>query len=218
MASCSSSTNSLGLCACSILPGPQTMLGIPACWRRGRQLFKCDVRPGVRAAHLRHQRALGIIDNFPIDRARIDTRQIAKLESEFAQRGNRVDRDAAVDHPGLRGGEGHVERLVERTVLLVLLGQVVNEANQACRIFNRVHSAGRQGRMRGMAMNPALVGVDALVRDDHAHAGRLTDDAAVRPHAALGEVGDHRWRAGAADFLVIRKREVQRVCQARLLD
>jgi hypothetical protein len=51
------------------------------------------------------------------------------------------------------------------------------------------------------------------MRDDDLHAGRLADDAAQRPDAARRDVVDQPAHADAADFLVVRQREVERTLE-----
>ncbi|MNS98135.1 hypothetical protein D3C72_1324920 [compost metagenome] len=89
-------------------------------------------------AHLRQQHVVGVGMDARVDGLRIHARQIAELEHELAQRRNGIERDAALDRAGLRGGVGHVEGLVVRTVGLELVGDIADEADQARGVFNRI--------------------------------------------------------------------------------
>ena len=55
----------------------------------------------------------------------------------------------------------------------------------------------------------------ALVADHHLHPGRLADDAADGFAARADKFGDHAAHADAADLLVIREGEMQRLLQVR---
>src|SRR5437773_10082134 len=78
----------------------------------------------------------------------------------------------------------------------------------------RVDAARGQCRMRSATAYTAAVTALALVRDDHAHARGLSDDAAIRLDPATRDVGDETPHADAAHFFVIRKRQVQGPFQA----
>ncbi|MNX99924.1 hypothetical protein D3C86_1324010 [compost metagenome] len=186
--------------------------------RRGGNLRQRQPRVRMLGAHLRQQHAIRIFLNPREDRLGIDARQVAELEHELAQRRDGVQRDATLDRAGGGRRERHVEGLVVRAVGLEFIGDVADEADQPRRVFDGVHALRRQRRMRGLALHAAAVGVDALVRHDHAHAGRLADDAAARPHATVSQFGQKIRRAHAADLLVERQRVVHRLAQPGFQD
>ena len=76
----------------------------------------------------------------------------------------------------------------------------------------------RHARMRLAARDARAVGIDALMRVDHRHAGRLADDDGARPRQVLAEPGDQRPHAGAADLLVIGDDDVDRLFQLPRLE
>ncbi|CFT91534.1 Uncharacterised protein [Bordetella pertussis] len=176
----------------------------------GRRGAGFDVDAGLRVfgAHARQQLVAHVALDLGLDGVGRHARQVAELVRELAQLGDGVDRDPAVDLVGGHGRERHIVELVIRAVGLVRVGQVADAADQPRRVFDGVAAARRQRRMRRLAMDPAAKQVDALVRHHHLHAGRLADHAALRLDAAFAQVGQHDGRAGTADLLVIRKRQM----------
>ena len=68
-----------------------------------------------------------------------------------------------------------------------------------------------------LARHRRAIGVDALMRVDHRHAGRLADDDGAGARQVLAEPRDQRPHAGAADLLVIGDDDMDRLLQlARL--
>ena len=65
-----------------------------------------------------------------------------------------------------------------------------------------------------MATHSAAVALFALVRDHDVHARGLADDAPERLDPARDHVCDKSPRPDAADFLVVRQREVQRALES----
>jgi hypothetical protein len=63
------------------------------------------------------------------------------------------------------------------------------------------------------AVDPAAIGVNPFMRDDGAHACGFAHYAAARVHAARHQFLNHGRRAHAANFLVIRIGQVNRVCK-----
>ena len=73
-------------------------------------------------------------------------------------------------------------------------------------------------RMRLAAGDARAVGVDALMRVDHPHAGRLADDDGAGPRQVRAKPGDQRAHAGAAHLLVIGDDDVDRLFQLARLE
>ena len=180
------------------------------CWCR-RALHDVDARIGEFALHAGQQLVLHIGIDLRLNAVRRHARQIAEFVDEFAQLGNRVHRDAALNLVGRHRGERHIEELVVRAMLLEVIGDIADPADEPRRVFDRVRALGRKRRMRCLAMHAAAVDIDALVRHDHLHAGRLAHHAAVEFHAAQLEFIEHERRARAAHFFVIRQRKVDRL-------
>jgi len=63
--------------------------------------------------------------------------------------------------------------------------------------------------MRFVSAHAAAPRLAALVGDDELHAGWLADDAAGWRNTARDDVGDQPAHADAADFLIVRQREMQ---------
>jgi hypothetical protein len=164
--------------------------------RCGRELREFDGRVAVLLQHLRQQRLVRVRLDAPENRVRIDSRQIAELELEVAFGGHGVDRVAALDRTRLAGGEGHVVKLVERTFRAELVDEIADVTDEPRRIFDRVQPLRRERRVRRKPAHAAVIRVDALMRDDRAH---------------------HQRRAGAADFFVVRQREVDGFRELRRL-
>ena len=83
---------------------------------------------------------------------------------------------------------------------------------------SRQNGAGTAMRLTGMgrfARDHRAEYVDGLVRPNHSHSGRFSDDGEVRSREMGQCVIDHAVDAKAADFLVIRQRQVQRSAHRR---
>src|SRR4029077_2195641 len=73
-----------------------------------------------------------------------------------------------------------------------------------------IHALGCQRRVRLVTPHAAAPALLALVSDDELHAGRFTDDASGGRDTLRDNVRDQAAYADAADFLVIRQREMER--------
>ena len=126
--------------------------------------------------------------------------------------GHDVGRGAAFDGAD---ADGRVGRLEARVALL--RGDVGAEA---LKLADQRRGGGDgvdpdlgHARMRFAAGDARTVGVDALMRIDHLHAGRLADDGGTGPWQVGAKPGDQRAHAGAAHLLVIRDDDVDRLLQ-----
>ncbi len=67
--------------------------------------------------------------------------------------------------------------------------------------------------MRLLASHDCAIGIDALMRLDHRHIGRLADDDGAGTWQVLAEPRDQRPHSGAADLLVVGDDDVDRLLQ-----
>ena len=130
--------------------------------------------------HARQQRGLGEGGKVARDLGGRRARQAAHLPLKLAMLGHDVGRRAAFDGAD---AYGRVGRLEARVVLP--RGDVGAEplelADQGRGGGDGVDPDIGHARMRLAAGDPRAVGVDALMRVDHPHAGRLADDDGAGP-------------------------------------
>uniref|UniRef100_A0A0N4ZVS0 Transcriptional regulator n=1 Tax=Parastrongyloides trichosuri TaxID=131310 RepID=A0A0N4ZVS0_PARTI len=155
------------------------------------------------ATHGRQDFQIDEFTDFLQDRLGVHTGQIAVFKLEFAQIRHRIQGDTAPNHAGLQGGEGHIEIVVVGAHALVVVGQITDGGNDACRMFNRVHTLGGQRGMSGMTMYAAAISVNAFMRHDGAHTGGFTHHAAFGFHATTNQIINHDGRADTTDFFVV---------------
>src|SRR5437870_1310219 len=135
---------------------------------------------------------------------------MSNFEFENAVARHDVECGAAVDRASVDGGVGHVVGRIEAATLAKPPRHLRQAANDFGGDVYRIDAARRQRRVRLVAAHAAAVTLLAFVRDDESHARRFTDDAAGGLNGTLHDVIDQPSYTDAADFLVIRKREMQR--------
>ncbi len=122
-----------------------------------------------------------------------------------------VHRRSAFDHIGLHRGEGRIETRIR--VGLQFLADVLKQVDELARHH---HGIGAFLRRAGMAFLSAAARIEnraGFVRAHDFHAGRLADDGERGFDARFGKIGEQSRHAGAADFFVIGKREMDRPFQ-----
>ena len=165
--------------------------------------------------HFRLEHVLGVVDHFLREIGRLVGRDGAEFELERRDVGHDVERRAAMQVAGVAGGERHVVEIVARALLRHAVGDVADLRDHARRIFDRVDAERRQRRMAGAPMHRHFQRALRLVADDDVHLRRLADEAGDRLRGPLRQLCDDPARADAADLLVIRECEMQRLLQIR---
>ena len=110
---------------------------------------------------------------------------------------------------------GHVVRGVESAAITEAAAHLGQERHDLAGDLHGVDAVRRQRRVHLVAAHAAAEALLALVRDDQAHPGRLTDDAARRLDSSRNDVRQQPAHADAADLFVVRQREMQRAVEAR---
>src|SRR6185437_8071261 len=130
-------------------------------------------------------------------------------ELERAVAWNDVDRGSPVNHADV---QRRVRNIVGRILALAFaIGPRAprDPGDEIAADLHRIHALRGERRMRFVSAHAAAPRLAALVGDDELHAGRLADDAAGWRNTARDDVGDQPAHADAADFLVVRQREMQ---------
>ena len=140
-------------------------------------------------------------------------RQMPELEIEAAIARHDVECGPAAYHAGVNRRVRHVVRGVESAAITEAARHLGQERHDLAGDLHGVDAARRQRRVRLVAAHAAAEAPLALVRDDQPHPGRLADDAARRLDAARDDVLQQAAHADAADFLVVRQREMQRALE-----
>ena len=168
-------------------------------------------------SHLRQERGLGKGGEVARRFAWFNRGQAPHMPLKLASLGHDVVRRSAFD-----GADGHGR--VGRLEALVVLSRrdtgadTLQFPDQSGRGGNRVDAEIGHARMRLAPRDARAVGVDALMRVDHRHAGRLADDDGARPRQISPETGDQRPDTGAPDLLVIGDDDVDRLFQGPRLE
>jgi hypothetical protein len=107
-----------------------------------------------------------------------------------------------------------VVRGIESAAIAEAAPHLGQERHDFARDLNRIDAARRQRRVHFVTAHATAEALLALVRDHQAHPRRLADDAAGRLYSAGNDVLKQPAHADAADFLVVRQREMQGAVEA----
>ena len=177
--------------------------------RAGRQGIEFDMGVARHRVHFGQQRR-GKTPDLGKQRIGIVERQVPELEIEAAVARHDVECRPAAYHAGVNRRVGHVVRGVESAAITEAATHLGKEGHDLAGDLHGVDAVRRQRRVHLVAAHAAAEALLALVRDDQAHPGRLTDDAARRLDSSRNDVLQQAAHADASDFLVVRQREMQR--------
>ena len=173
------------------------------------QPFKSDFRVGLDQQHFRQQPGGKTLDFFQ-QMGGVGARHGACLEFEDAFLGHNVRGQAAANQAGLHRGVRHGETVITGFKLRKAVSHLPDVDNDARGVFNRIDTQIGVAGMGFPARDAAAKTMGSLVCNDGLHRSRLTDDAAGGFQVHVLQVGNQAFHADAADFLVIRKGQVQR--------
>ena len=174
--------------------------------------FDLDGGDAGQALGLAHYR-LGLFAHLIEKLIEVVGRQIAHFKIQAAQVRHYVQGLAADDLPDMHGAVGHVVIRILRALLLQALLALAQRGDKITGDVNGVDRARRQGRVRFLAMAEGAVGTLALVAEDELHLGRFADEAQERPQRRQVQHVEQAAHTDAADFLVMRQRQLQRPAQ-----
>ncbi len=171
--------------------------------RRPRGIFRKDRRLRQRAHPLHHL-------------ARVAIGQGAVFPRHLGIARQDVHRRPALDHVRLHRGVRRVEARIGIGAQLV--PDVIEQLDELARHHHRIGAFLRRARMAFAAVAMGVQHRARFVRADHLHQRRLADDGQRRADVRRFKIVQQARHAGAADFLVIGQREMDRPRQSGARD